>query len=283
VVQAEQLQLPQAEPAGAPTGAPEESAQVAAIIARLERLTREGPETAATRRPEELRLSFSQLHQFELCPVRYRFQHVWRVPAPPDELLPRAGAAGAGAVELGVAAHRALAAWHTAGGDLLELYQGPPAGRDMLQAYLAHPLARAATLGCEVEFNLRLQEPGVGDLLLKGYVDRVCELEGETALVDYKTNARLDERLRETYGTQLRLYGLAAARGLLPGGPDPRLLLFDLREGEATEVSPDAEGAEARAAEAACRISAGDFSLRPEHRDRPCFLCAYRPICRDRR
>src|SRR5207237_8235112 len=116
-----------------------------------------------------------------------------------------------------------------------------------------------------------------------GFVDRVAELDGRTVLVDYKTNARRDDRLREAYSTQLRLYGLAARRGLLPGGPEPDLVLFDLRRGEAIEVTPDAEGAETRVLEAAGRIAAGDFSLGPEHRDRPCFLCAYRPLCRDRR
>jgi hypothetical protein len=224
-----------------------------------------------------MHFSFSQLHQFEICPVRYRFQQVWRVPAPPDELLPQTAATGSGAADLGIAIHRALAAWHTTGGDLLELYAGPESGSQMLRAYLEHPLARARTLGCELEFNLRLGNVGV-----KGVVDRVCELDGSPALVDYKTNARLDERLRRAYSTQLRLYGLAAERGLVPGGQAPRLVLFDMRRSEAIEVDPD-PAAEAEVVEAACRIEAGDFALRPEHSDRPCFLCAYRPLCPDRR
>jgi hypothetical protein len=149
----------------------------------------------------------------------------------------------------------------------------------MLRAYLDHPLAQAPTLGAEVEFNLRLGER----LRMKGVVDRVCELGGRTVLVDYKTNARLDERLREAYTTQLRLYGLAAQRGVLPGGAEPRLVLFDLRQGDAIEVEPDAERAETRVREVASRIEAGDFRLGPEHRDRPCFLCAFRPLCPDRR
>jgi hypothetical protein len=89
--------------------------------------------------------------------------------------------------------------------------------------------------------------------------------------------------LRHAYETQLRLYGLAAERGLLPGGAGPRLLLFDLRRGEASEVEPAAGEAEAWVEAAAGRIQAGDFSLGPEHSDRPCQLCAYRPLCADRR
>jgi RecB family exonuclease len=204
---------------------------------------------------------------------------VWRVPAPPDELLPKAALiGGAGAAELGSSVHHALAAWHRTGGDLLEIYAGPDAGREMLRAYLEHPLARAATYGTEMEFNLRL-----GEVRVKGVVDRVCEYEGRTTLVDYKTNARLDARLRETYAHQLRLYGLAADRDLLPGGGGARLILFDLRHAEAIEVPPDPEAAEAWVAQAAARIRDQDFTLRPEHRNRPCFLCAYRPLCPDRR
>jgi len=203
------------------------------------------------------------------------------VPTLPDELLPRAarGAGADGGGDVGVAVHRALDAWHTTGGDLLARYEGPDAGRELLGRYLEHPLAAARTLGAEVEFNLRL----AGDVRVKGLVDRVCELDGRTVLVDYKTNARLDERLRETYAAQLRLYGLAARRGLLPGGPEPDLVLFDLRRGEAIRVGPDPEDAEARVVEAAQKIAAGDFALGPEHANRPCFLCAYRPLCRDRR
>jgi ATP-dependent DNA helicase UvrD/PcrA len=281
VIKAEQLELPGARLAPA---APEEpESEVDDVIGRLEALRRlaDRPEPDGAGREETVRLSFSQLHQFELCPVRYRYQEVWRVPAPPDDLLPQAARRGGGGAELGAAVHRALDAWHTSGGDLLARYEGPEAGRDLLRAYLGHPLAGAETLGTEVEFNLRLG--GTGSVRVKGIVDRVCELDGRTTLVDYKTNARLDRRLREAYGSQLQLYGLAARRGLLPGGADPALVLFDLRQGEAIEVPPDPAGAEARVLEAAARIGAGDFALRPEHRDRPCFLCAYRTLCPDRR
>jgi DNA helicase-2/ATP-dependent DNA helicase PcrA len=297
VIQAEQLELP----GGVTNGTQAKDAaelDVDAVITRMERLQASPPSDApvgarlaspasgtpdrarhASHLQEALQLSFSQLHLFEVCPVRYRYEYVWRVPAPPDELLPRAALIGsAGAAELGSAVHRALAAWHTAGGDLLQMYTGPDAGREMLRAYLDHPLARAATYGTELEFNLRL-----GQARVKGVVDRACQYEERPTLVDYKTNARLDARLREAYTHQLRLYGLAADRGLLPGGAGARLILFDLRHAEAIEVPPDAVAAEAWVTQAAARIQDGDFALRPEHRNRPCFLCAYRPLCPDSR
>jgi ATP-dependent DNA helicase UvrD/PcrA len=280
VVKAEQLELSVA-PASTPAEG-EPAAAVDQVVERLERLEKLRRRTPAgvVHGWGVVQLSFSQLHQFEVCPVRYRFQQVWGVPGPPDELLPQAARKGEGASELGAAVHRALDAWHSRGGDLLELYEGPDAGHEMLRTYMAHPLAHAATLGTEVEFNLKLGEA----VRLKGFVDRVCEQDGHTVLVDYKTNARFDQRLQEAYATQLRLYGLAAQRGLLPGGDErPRLVLFDLRRGEAIEIEPDVAGAEARVLEAARRIADGEFQLGPEHRDRPCFLCAYRPLCPSRR
>jgi RecB family exonuclease len=174
--------------------------------------------------------------------------------------------------------HAALAAWHSAGGDLLAMYQGPEAGREMLRSYLAHPLASARTLGVEVEFNLR-----IGGTRVRGIVDRICSLDGRTVLVDYKTNATMDAALIEAYTTQLRLYALAAGRGLLPGAADPRLVLFDIRRGREIEVSADDEAVAARVATVSGRISHGDFALGPENAQRPCAMCAYKPICRDAR
>jgi len=89
--------------------------------------------------------------------------------------------------------------------------------------------------------------------------------------------------LMAAYSLQLRIYGLAAHRGLLPGGREPELILFDLRRGERHRIEPDDALVEDRVRKASSRIAAGDFSLGPEHEQRPCKLCAYRPICTDAR
>jgi ATP-dependent DNA helicase UvrD/PcrA len=274
VMEAEQLELPVVRVADAARG--DDSAVVTAVLDRLERMLPRR-EARMDEAPQTVELSFSQLHDFETCPVRYRFRQVWRVPAPPDEMLPLFVQA-AGSSELGASVHAALAAWHSDGGDLLGLYHGPDGGKAMLAAYLAHPLASARTLGVEVEFNMRL-----GHASVRGFVDRVCEVDGRPVLVDYKTNATLDARLIEAYSTQLRLYAVAARRGLVPGGPEPRLALFDMRRAELIEVAPDDRAVETRIAAATARITVGDFELGPEHADRPCHLCAFRPICADAR
>src|SRR5438034_5520804 len=270
VVEAAQLELPV--PRAAHGQVRDDSSVVAAVLDRLEKIQPAGaPEPAAP--PMQIELSFSQLHDFELCPVRYRFGHVWRVPAPPDELQP-AHVRAAGSTELGATVHEALAAWHNTGGDLLALYRGPEAGREMLARYVHHPLAAAKTLAVEAGFNM-----AVGATRVRGLVDRVCEVDGRIALVDFKTNATLDAALVEAYSLQLRIYGLAARRGLLPGGRDPRLILFDMRRGELRDIPADNDQVVRRVESAATRIMADDFRLGPEHANRPCSLCAFRPIC----
>ena len=284
VVNAEQLQLGGAlAPVG--TAAPV-TIDVEAVIRRLELLQAPSPPVGSEPHPpSKPRLSFSQLHQFEVCPVRYRFQQVWQVPAPPDELLPPAAGSGAGGLTLGAAVHEALAAWHTAGGDICRHYTGPAEGRQMLLAYAAHPLARARTLATETDFTLRLGPAAIGgEVVLRGVADRICESDGRTFIVDYKTNANLNRKLRRAYGMQLQLYGIALEQGLLPGQADGYgLALFDLRRGHVIEVEPNAQAARDWVAQAAHRIGSGDFQLGPQHHDRPCFMCAYRPICADRR
>jgi Superfamily I DNA and RNA helicases len=274
IVEAEQLELPVLRVVDG-VGA-DGHAVVEAVLDRWQQI-RPRDEALAPEPDRDIELSFSQLHDFEVCPVRYRFSQVWGVPAPPDDMLPSFVRAS-GSSELGAAVHAALAAWHSGGGDLLGIYRGPDAGREMLARYLVHPLATAPTLGVELEFNLRL-----GQTRVRGFVDRVCEVEGRAVLVDYKTNATLDSRLIEAYSMQLRLYGLAARRGLVPGGSEPRLVLFDIRRARLIEVTPDDGAVEARIAAATSRIMAGDFALGPEHAERPCTLCAYRPICADAR
>ena len=280
VVEAEQLELPV--PRTAIGEVRDDPSIVAAVLDRFEQI-QPGRDTAARGSAQLIELSFSQLHDFEVCPVRYRFAHVWRVPVPPDELQP-AHVRAAGSTELGAAVHEALAAWHNTGDETdgvataLGLYRGPEAGREMLARYLAHPLAAARTLAVEAGFNM-----AIGGTRVRGVVDRVCEIDGGVALIDFKTNATLDPALLAAYSLQLRIYGLAARRGLLPGGSDPRLILFDMRRGEQHEIAADDSAVEAHVLAAAARISEEDFGLRPEHAQRPCKLCAYRPICRDAR
>src|SRR5260370_27815722 len=128
VVEAEQLELPVPRPANG--AAADGSEVVKAVLDRLEAIQPRRPAAPAAATPE-IKLSFSQLHDFEICPVRYRFSQVWRVPAPPDELLPRFARA-TNSTELGAAGRAPLAARHSASGDPLARYERPQAGTGKL-------------------------------------------------------------------------------------------------------------------------------------------------------
>jgi len=143
---------------------------VAAVLGRLELMAQaEAAAATAMAAAAPVQLSFSQLHQFEVCPVRYRFSQVWRVPAPPDELLPPA--AGEGSTELGRAVHEALAAHHQGGGDLLRLYSGPPDGEEMLRRCLRlSATLRRQSNAVRAEVTLRAE--GAGHRVPTGFVDR---------------------------------------------------------------------------------------------------------------
>jgi hypothetical protein len=257
--------------------------RLADLIDRVEILAEAETNTVALPAPA-VRLSFSHLHTFEICPVRYELSEVLGLPTIADELLARP--ARRGGSKLGSAIHAALGAWHRSqGGDLLDIFDGlaePYAitdqemkdGRAMMNLYLAHPLSTAPTLGVEVEFNLRLE--GVE---LRGFVDRICELDGRSWLLDYNTSRDAGRVLLNTYSTQLRLYEVAAKEGLLPGGPTPVLSLFRLRTGDAIRVESNPNDARARVGRAVAAIRSGRFELGPEHADRPCFTCSYSPIC----
>ena len=171
VVTAEQLDLPGSTPAVPPPPASVAPDLVPRLVERVERLRALSADTVAARaatagRPGPVRLTFSQLHTLELCPVRYRYAEVWRLPEPPDELRWQGGQAASGAAHLGSAVHEALAAAHYLGGSPLDHYTGPDGGREMLERYATDPLAGAPTLGVEVEFNLLLESrdggPGYG-------------------------------------------------------------------------------------------------------------------------
>jgi len=94
-------------------------------------------ESLQQRAVRKIELSFSQLHDFDVCPVRYRFSQVWGVPAPPDERS-RATFQAIGSTELGPR-DEALAAWHNTGGELLEPIVGRTLARDA-DALPRHPL-----------------------------------------------------------------------------------------------------------------------------------------------
>jgi len=180
VVESEQLELPVSRLANGQVH--DDPSVVAAVLDRLERIQPAAPAPAKARiTPVEL--SFSQLHDFEVCPVRYRFgpgvggARPARRAAAASRRRDRIDRSRRGGPRSAcrVAQHRR---------DLLQLYRGPEAGREMLARYIALPLSGGRTLAVEAGFKM-----AVGGTRVRGVVDRICEIEGKVALIDFKTNA----------------------------------------------------------------------------------------------
>lgn len=125
-------------------------------------------------------------------------------------------------------------------------------------------------------------EAKVGDLTVRGYVDRLDEApDGRLRVVDYKTGRAPSEAFEARALFQLKFYGLALwrSRGVLPS----RLQLVYLSDGQVLWVDPTeaellATERKIRALWAAVDLAArtGDWRPRP---GRHCSWCAHQALC----
>src|SRR5579883_1077509 len=195
--------------------------------------------------------SVTSVALFDACPRKYYLSRYLGLEPEPD-------AFGAGALELGVEVHRALAGEETRSPEAVALaqrFQSSDLGRRAGRAQRA-----------EREFDFLLP---VEDMVLRGQIDLWFEEEGELILVDFKTDR--EESADGMYDLQLRLYALALERyaGRLPD----RALLFYVRTGRTEEIS--LEGSRLEAARAAARALAAAqndlrFPMKPGERCRRC-------------
>ncbi|HEX8067422.1 MAG TPA: ATP-dependent DNA helicase [Thermoleophilaceae bacterium] len=167
------------------------------------------------RRGEGLMLSASDIETYRLCPLKYKFARVFRIPQEPSINQ-----------RFGIVVHQVLERFHATGGgsldDLMQLFaaawrrSGFGDSSDDLQ-FRARAVAalrryweldrerQAEPVSFERSFSFRL-----GPHLVRGRVDRVDRLpDGRHELIDYKTGKPKTEReLRED--VQLSLYQMGA-------------------------------------------------------------------------
>jgi DNA helicase-2/ATP-dependent DNA helicase PcrA len=264
------------------------------------------PELAAdrsTNRPKPRPvLSASQIELFEQCALRYRYIYEWRIPAPPDELLPwrtgsEPGESGPRANVFGTLVHQTLQMAHA-------LPVGLPSERALEEIWLAvcdgaigkhsaialwnrevhHMLARYRqlpisgfeTLSTEREFNLARVVDG-HEVMIRGFIDRVCrDTCGRAYLVDYKTTKSIDERARLAYSRQLSVYGAAAAAVF---GIECETVLVDLWRGVVLDLGAalgESFGLE-WVDDSIRRMVLSDARIPPDKP--PCWACAFRVSC----
>jgi DNA helicase-2/ATP-dependent DNA helicase PcrA len=235
------------------------------------------------RRGRGLMLSASDLDTYRICPLKYKFARVFRIPQEPTIHQ-----------RFGIVVHQVLERFHTAGGGplsrLKELFEiswrrsgfGGSDDEQQFRERAVEALERywrldrdsdAEPVWFERSFAFKL-----GPHLLRGRVDRVDRHpDGSHELIDYKTGkAKTSEELRED--VQLSLYQMGARESW--GLETSAQSYFYVLTGEKVPVEHSEEELE-RVKETVAGIAGGILKQRFDPTPSPdiCRFCDYRIIC----
>ena len=242
------------------------------------------PEPAVEETP--IRLSYSSISTYELCPLQYRFRYLEGKPGR------RTAALG-----FGESLHEALRRFHAQPVPVapalerllayLDESWDPSAYRSQQEerAYHSHAVevltayhrdnAKSFRVPVALEQRFRIDVDGV---TVSGVIDRMDRHpDGTYEIIDYKTSRRLPPRRFVESDLQLSIYYLAAYEvwGILP----QRLTLYFLLPGQPMTVTRTPEELQAtrnRIAEVAAGIRSGAFAPKE---NRLCEWCDYQPQC----
>ncbi len=240
-------------------------------------------ESFIPRRGDGLMLSASDIETYRVCPLKYKFARVYRIPQEPTARQ-----------RFGIAIHQVLERFHAGGDRSLEhlralLREGwRPAGladsneelqlwdkaQGALERYWRSDRDRAGEpVWFERSFAFKL-----GPHLLRGRVDRVDRLpDGGYELVDYKTGKpKTAAELRED--VQLSLYQMGAREAWqLETSAQSYFYVLDDERVPVEHSERELERVRATIAAIAAGILAQDFEPTPSYPI--CSVCDYRIIC----
>jgi putative RecB family exonuclease len=253
----------------------------------MEELTLDvGGQTPDVVEERPIRLSYSSISTYELCPLQYRFKYV---DGRPGRRTP--------ALTFGESLHEALRSFHAQPvpvapplerllGFLDEAWDGSAYSseeeerayhnhaREVLTAY-HRDNAPSFRVPAVLEQRFRIDVDGVA---VSGIIDRMDRHpDGSYEIIDYKTSRRLPPRKIVEADLQLSIYYLAAWEvwGIIP----QRLTLYFLLPGQpmtVTRTQADLDVTRERVAAVAAGIRAGKFSARE---NRLCDWCDYQARC----
>jgi DNA helicase-2/ATP-dependent DNA helicase PcrA len=240
-------------------------------------------ESFIPRRGDGLMLSASDIETYRICPLKYKFARVFRIPQEPTVNQ-----------RFGIVVHQVLERFHTGGEgsleDLMELFEsawrrggftdsnddmqfherGVAALRDYWQADRERT---SEPVSFERSFSFKL-----GPHLLRGRVDRVDRLpDGGHELIDYKTGKpRTAEQLREDI--QLSVYQMGAREAWgMETSAQSYYYVMDNEKVPVEHSETELARVQATIAEIADGITSQDFEPTPSAEI--CPFCDYRIIC----
>jgi DNA helicase II / ATP-dependent DNA helicase PcrA len=235
------------------------------------------------RRGGGLMLSASDIDTYRVCPLKYKFARVFRIPQEPTIHQ-----------RFGIVLHQVLERFHTGGGgtleELMDLFEaswrrggfGESDDERQFRARAVDALRRyweldrssdAEPVWFERSFAFRL-----GPHLLRGRVDRVDRRpDGSYELIDYKTGkAKTESDLRED--VQLSLYQMGARQSWrLETSAQSYLYVLTGEKVPVEHSEEELERVRGTVAEIADGILRQDFEPTPSYE--VCSFCDYRIIC----
>jgi DNA helicase-2/ATP-dependent DNA helicase PcrA len=235
------------------------------------------------RRGGGLMLSASDIDMYRICPLKYKFARVFRIPQEPTihqrfgivlhQVLERFHSAGGGSLEQLMDLFEA--SWRRAGfGDSDDERQFHGRAVEALERYWNEDRAsEAEPVWFERSFAFKL-----GDHLLRGRVDRVDRRpDGSYELIDYKTGkAKSEAELRED--VQLSLYQIGARESWRLDTSAQSYFFVLTGEKVPVDHSPEElERVKATVTEIADGIMKQEFEPKPSYE--VCSFCDYRIIC----
>jgi len=231
-------------------------------------------------------LSASSIQHYETCPLQFKLEREWRIPAE-----------ASAALQYGACMHRVLLTYYDsirwertlAEPELIDLLRTELANagfsdhyqRDLYEqkgiAELRQFISNAGQMNPEVLHTEEGFSFKIGDTTLVGRIDRIDRASGENvAIVDYKTGRARSQKDADD-SLQLALYALAARE---KWGYRAEHLIFHNLEGNTTVSTErnDAqlEDAKCHVKDIAAKIAAGKFEPKPGFH---CAWCAYRVLC----
>ncbi len=235
------------------------------------------------RRGDGLMLSASDIETYRLCPLKYKFARVFRIPQEPTinqrfgivvhQVLERFHAAGGGSLDSLMQLFEA--SWRRSGfGDSNDDLQFREKAVAALTRYWELDQKRAGKpVWFERGFSFKL-----GPHLVRGRVDRVDELpDGSFELIDYKTGRpKTEDDLRDD--VQLSLYQLAARESWeVEARSGSYYYVLDNEKVPVAHSDDELARVKATVGEIADGILEQEFEPKPSYE--LCSFCDYRIIC----